>query len=290
MALLRGGAATPGLRGIAGGEAAFEHRTHFIEGVALEWMLRVVGDVQDQRVGVTVFFTDDEQHTADHPPLHQKQVTEPDLFLAHPRMSFTRDYRENHSVVSRLNVLLEQRQFGGGAHRGFLRVDEGQAQGLLRDTVGGFEEVLEVRLVLRTDVQRAAQLRELGHGQRCVDWSGSVRRFLHKPRGLVEGVGLGLRRFKVMQGGLQQRQAQHFVGPDIGAEYPPLQRLLETEQRGVDVQFDLELVSQRLDQQGLGKGVDGLQTGHDLVEAILRGKAGRSGHACGGPLLAGGIF
>ncbi|MNN03006.1 hypothetical protein D3C81_1156810 [compost metagenome] len=153
------------LCGIAGGEQALELIAHLLDGIALERVLRIVRDVQDQLVAVAVLLANDKHHAASQPFFHHAQVTEPDLFLAHPRVHVAVDHRHNHCVIRRLNVFLQQRLIGCGAHRRLLAGNEALAEHRLCHSIGRVEECRQIGLILLADIQFSAKRQELHHRQ-----------------------------------------------------------------------------------------------------------------------------
>ncbi|MNU85088.1 hypothetical protein D3C71_748250 [compost metagenome] len=113
-----------GRRCIPGGELALELFTHLLGGVALERVLRVMGNVDDEIAGVAILLTDAEHHAACHPALHQIQVTKPDGLVTDLGMNFALSDREDHCVVFGIDVLFQQGQFGCGPHCRFLTGNE----------------------------------------------------------------------------------------------------------------------------------------------------------------------
>ncbi len=142
------GRSLPGRRSVGRRELAFEHLTHLRAGVTLERVLRVMGNVDDEFVGVAVALADAEHDATGHPPLHQAQIAKPHSLAAKLRVDLTVHHRQNHPVVGRLDVLFQQRPLRGGTQRGFLTGNELPMQGVV---------VLEKRfdpcLIKRTDVE-----------------------------------------------------------------------------------------------------------------------------------------
>ena len=103
-ALVGRGAGIVGLHAVSGGEQALEFLAHLRGGIALERMLRVLGNVENHFVVVAVLLADHEGHAAGHALFHQAHVVEPDLLVTHPRVHFAIDHRDDHPVVRRLDV------------------------------------------------------------------------------------------------------------------------------------------------------------------------------------------
>ncbi|MNK80533.1 hypothetical protein D3C87_1002520 [compost metagenome] len=142
-----------------------------------------MGNVDDEIAGVAILLADAEHHTAGHPALHQDEIAEPDLSVAHPGMDFPANDRKDHRVVLRFDVLFQQRQVGCRPHCGFLAVDELLAQVCLRPRIGWLEKPVHAGLILRSDIQRSAQRQELPdrHAQRSILERTGGRRFDDKP-------------------------------------------------------------------------------------------------------------
>ncbi|MNZ58382.1 hypothetical protein D3C78_763880 [compost metagenome] len=138
-----------------------------------------MGNVDDEIAGVAILFADAEHHTAGHPALHQDEVAEPDLSVAHPGVDFPANDRKDHRIVLRFDVLFQQRQLGSRPHRGFLAVDELLAQVGLRLRIGWLEKSVHAGLILCSDVQGSAQRQELPdrHVQRNIPECTGGRRF-----------------------------------------------------------------------------------------------------------------
>ncbi len=179
-------------------------------------------------------------------------------------------------MVCRLDVLAQQGCLGRSCQVGFARADEGFSQRPLRHRVRGLEVALEMTLILRADIQGTAQTGELHHRQRGSDRFdvAARRREGEKPGRSIKGVVRAFALFEIVQRGLQQRDAQHFEVAHTDVEECHLQGFSQDQQGFMHIQIDLELLTQGLDQQGLGKGVDVLHGGHGLVEGGLCGEAG----------------
>ena len=263
------------LGGVALGKQTLELFFHLRPGIALERMHRVLGNVNDQLIGVGVFLADQEHHAAGHPELHQAQGPEPHLLVAHPRVNFALDHREDHALVGGLDIPGQHRLLGGGLQCSLLAGNEVLTQGDLCGALLRVKKRLQIRLVFGADVQAAAQAEELAdlevERHRMVGAGGAGR--LHEPRGLVVRPFLALISFEVVQGRLQHRQLQELEVRHLDFENSHRQRSAQAQQGFIDVHLHLVLVLQRLEQQGPGEGVDVLEAGHGFVQLGLCGKA-----------------
>ena len=116
----------------------------------------VVGDVDDELVGVAVLFADTEHDAAGHSALHQRQVAKPHLFMAQPRVDFTVDDREDHCVVVGFYVLFQQGLFGGSPQCRFLAGDKAATQGMFGLHIRRLEKRSHMGLILGANIQAAA--------------------------------------------------------------------------------------------------------------------------------------
>ncbi|MNY20064.1 hypothetical protein D3C86_1535250 [compost metagenome] len=209
-----------------------------------------MGNVDDEIAGVAILFTDAEHHAAGHPALHQAQVTKPDRPVADPGMDFVINHRKDHCVIVGFDVVFQQRQFGGRPHCRFLAGNELLGQGRVRLRIRCLKKCLHTGLILRADIQLAAEREELRDRHiKGRDFERTWRRrFDHKPRPAMKSAWLTFGRFKVMQCRLQQRKLQHLERIDLNLKIADFQRSPQTYQGFVDVGFDPELILQRLAQ------------------------------------------
>ncbi|MNF87497.1 hypothetical protein D3C84_699650 [compost metagenome] len=140
-----------------------------------------MGNVEKDVIGVAILFADMEKYAAGHSLLHQHQVAHPHGRVVYLRVYFSANDRKDHRVVLRFDVLLQQGQLGCRAHRVFLTVHKSLAQHGVGHGIGRLHKVLQVSLILRTDVQFPTQLEVLHHRQGSGHLAELARgRFDHK--------------------------------------------------------------------------------------------------------------
>ena len=173
-------------------------------------MFRIVRDVKNQFVGVAVFLADDERDAAGESFFHQPQVLEPDLFFPHPGMHLAVNHRDDHRVIRRLDILLQQRLLGRSAQRRLLRGNEAFGKHCLCHRFLRMKESLQVSLVLLADIQIAAKVQKLADRNTDAHMVERLRRgpCHHKTRARMVGP-FAFASFEVVQCGFQQRYLEH---------------------------------------------------------------------------------